>query len=261
MGGQCRSSYSLPAPLSPAVTTSLYFFSKCSSTSEEESQNSSSGYPARGCFYSTGGKSAKGTCKTPWDTQGWSLWMPLEHQRAFSHTGHCKWWGPPQCTAAFHVRALLPALTPGNVLKAATFCCGRDPCIPGKPRKMVRSQLHNLLAKQSSQPSASHKHTALDQTATNALLCFISLSHPQPILIWNPSLLTVTLPTPIAVGKRALATISARNQVARASTTTSTSSQVAKSSDPSYSRRRQLATHPPHSPTLLCWQPYQPANN
>lgn len=141
--GRCWTNYSLPTPLSPADTTSLYFFPKCSSTLREEPRNSSSGYPAWGCVFST----AKGTCKIPWDVQDRSLSMPLEHQCAFGHAGRCGWWGAPQHAAAFHVRASLPALTPGNMLKAATFCCGRDPCIPGKPCKMVQSQLHNLLAK------------------------------------------------------------------------------------------------------------------
>lgn len=115
---------------------------------------------------------------------------------------------------------------------------------------MVQSQLHNLLANWSREPSVSHKHTAPDQAATSTLLHFnFPYWQSWSMLIGTPNLVLVALPTPTAVGKHALALLWARNWLACALTTASSSSQVAKSSDPSYRPCRQLAIPPLPHPT------------
>jgi len=39
-------------------------------------------------LFSTREASAKGSFKISWDIQGWSLSMPLKHQRVFGQAGH-----------------------------------------------------------------------------------------------------------------------------------------------------------------------------
>lgn len=64
----------------------------------------------------------------------------LEHQCAFGHTGHCRQRGAPQCAAAFHVRALLPALTQVVCSRKQRHAADGIPAFPGKHARWFKAR-------------------------------------------------------------------------------------------------------------------------
>lgn len=138
---------------------------------------------AQDFFFSTGRWACRCACKIHWDVlQGApvppGISLPLITQDTKDDKDH-------PGIQLLSIQEHHCQLYPGNVLEAM-LSCKWELRAPREPRKMIWSQLHNLLAKLNSQPSVSHQHTTLDQTATDTLVSSVSPLQPQSLLIWNP---------------------------------------------------------------------------